>query len=89
MFKTKCPTTFVIRPIKTHKKHVFSYIAVNKHKFPNKESGRNEIGRVLSRKVSWTLACRGSARSISVIPDPLCVSVRFYEKARTFLITGT
>ena len=84
VFKTKCPTTFVIRPMKTRRKYVFSYIAVNKQQFPNKESGRNEIGRVLSRKASWTLACRGSARSISVIPDPLCVSVRFYEKTRIF-----
>ena len=28
------------------------------HDFTNKVSGRSEIGRVLSSKVSWTLACR-------------------------------
>ena len=75
--------------MKTPEKYAFSHIAVNKHKFPNKESVRNEIGRALSGKVSWTLACRGSARSISVIPDSLCVSARFYEKTHTFLIIGT
>ena len=33
---------------------------LQKHANKNKVSGRSEIGRVLSSKVSWTLACRGA-----------------------------
>ena len=51
-----------------------------KHEFTNKVSGRSEIGRVLSSKVSWTLACRGALLVSSSLDVHLaCYSIHFRE----------